>query len=174
MKIDADSYRQRCERCLQGIVPSLITAGLALISVIPYGVPELNKAMPLLPLISIFFWCIHCPSLCPIIFSFVLGVVQDSLTGTPVGFSSAMYLSMHAFVGYQHTFFHDKNFFFLWCSFAALLGLIGILAYLVLSIYQLSVLPVVPILIQILLTITVYPFVTRFLQGVMRHIMRMG
>lgn len=174
MKIGADSYRQRVERGLQSIVPSLVTIGLVLIGVIPYGVPELNKAMPLLPLISIFFWCIYCPALCPIIFSFILGVVQDSLSGMPVGFSSAMYLSMHAFVGYQHTFFHDKNFFVLWCSFAALLGLIGILGYLVLAIYYLAVLPVAPVLIQILLTIAVYPFVTRFLQGTMRHIMRRG
>lgn len=173
MKISADSHRQRFERGLQGIVPSFVTTVLALLTVIPYGVPELNKAMPLLPLISIFFWCIHCPALCPIIYSFALGVVQDSLAGTPVGFSSAMYLSMHAFVGYQHTFFQDKNFFVLWCSFSALLGLIGILGYLVLGIYHLSILPIAPILIQVLLTIAVYPLVTRFLQGIMRHIMRM-
>ena len=174
MKIGADNYRQKVERGFQSIIPSIVTSGLALISLIPYGVPELNKAMPLLPLVSIFFWCIHCPKLCPIFFSFGLGVLQDSLAGTPIGFSSAMYIAMHAFVGYQYTFFHDKSFFVLWCAFSALLGLIIFLGYLVLGIYHLTVLPVAPVLIQLLVTIAVYPFLTRVLQGIMKHIMRRG
>jgi rod shape-determining protein MreD len=174
MRIGADNYRQRAEHGLQSIIPSVVTFCLTLISVIPYGVPELNKAMPFLPLISIFFWCIHCPTLCPILFSFVLGVLQDSLAGTPIGFSSAMYLCMHAFVGYQHPFFHDKNFFVLWCVFSALLAVIVLVGYLILGFYHFSVLPFAPVLIQLLVTIAVYPFLTRLLQGIMRYIMHRG
>ena len=88
-----------------------------------------------------------------------------------MGFSSAIYLAMHALVGYQHTFFHDKTFFVLWCAFSALTGLIVFLGYIILIIFHLALLPVTPILMQLFVTIAVYPLVTRFLQGVMRFAM---
>ena len=172
MKSNSAQFRQRIERGFQVTVPSLITCFLALLTVIPYGIPELNRAMPLFPLIAIFFWSIHCPTLYPIIFSFFLGLFQDSLGGTPIGFSSAIYLAMHALVGYQHTFFHDKNFLVLWCAFSVLSGLIMLLSYIILGIFHLALLPVMPILMQLIVTIAIYPLVTRFLQGVMRHIVR--
>tara|TARA_B100000686_G_scaffold335839_1_gene404939 strand:- start:219 stop:743 length:525 start_codon:yes stop_codon:yes gene_type:complete len=171
MKLGATQFRQKIERGFQVTIPALITCILALLTVIPYGVPELNRAMPLLPLIAIFFWSIHCPSLYPIVISFFLGLLQDSLGGTPMGFSSAIYLAMHALVGYQHTFFHDKTFFVLWCAFSALTGLIVFLGYIILIIFHLALLPVTPILMQLFVTIAVYPLVTRFLQGVMRFAM---
>ena len=171
MRSGTEQFRQRIERGFQVTIPSAITCFLALLTVVPYGVPELNKAMPLLPLIAVFFWSIHCPRLYPIVVSFFLGLLQDSLGGTPIGFSSAIYLSMHALVGYQHTFFHEKSFFVLWCAFAALSGVIIFLGYIVLVIFHLALLPVMPILMQLLMTILIYPLVTRFLQFVMRYIM---
>tara|TARA_A100001037_G_scaffold22342_2_gene18590 strand:+ start:1554 stop:2078 length:525 start_codon:yes stop_codon:yes gene_type:complete len=172
MKFGSAQLRQRIERGLQITIPSAITFVLVLLTVIPYGVPELNRTMPLLPLIAIFFWSIHCPTLYPIIFSFFLGLLQDAVGGTPIGFSSAIYLAMHALVGYQHTFFYDKNFLVLWCAFSVLSGLIVFLGYIVLVVFHLAFLPVTPIVMQLFVTIAIYPLVTRFLQGVMRHIMR--
>jgi len=170
MKSGAEQFRQKIERGFQVTTPSVLTCVLTLLTVIPYGVPELNKAMPLLPLIAIFFWSIHCPTLYPLVFSFLLGLLQDSLGGTPIGFSSAIYLAMHALVGYQHTFFHDKSFLVLWCAFSVLSGVIIFFGYIVLVIFHLALLPVVPVLVQLLVTIAIYPLVTRFLQGVMRCI----
>ncbi|MEE2694434.1 MAG: rod shape-determining protein MreD [Pseudomonadota bacterium] len=171
MKSGPEQFRQRIERGFRVIIPSIITFILTLLTVVPYGIPELNRAMPLLPLVGIFFWSIHCPALYPIFVSFFLGLLQDSLGGTPIGFSSAIYLAMHALVGYQHTFFHDKNFLVLWCAFSVLSAVIVVLGYIVLVIFHLALLPVTPILMQLLVTIAIYPLVTRFLQVVMRYTM---
>ena len=65
----------------------------------------------------------------------------------------------------------DKNFLVLWCAFSVLSGVITFLGYIVLVIFHLALLPVTPVLMQLLVTIAIYPLVTRFLQGVMRFIM---
>ena len=81
---------------------------------------------------------------------------------------------MHALVGYQRTFFYDKNFLVLWCAFSVLMALLVLLGYLLLVIYHFALLPVEPIVIQLLVTVCVYPFLIRMLQFVMRYIMRRG
>ncbi|SVE58751.1 uncharacterized protein METZ01_LOCUS511605, partial [marine metagenome] len=110
-------------------VPLLVTFVLVILCAIPYGVPGLSLVMPLLPLVSVYFWAVHRPDLTPAIGHFLIGLLQDILVGTPIGLSAAMFVGIHAAVHYQRPFFHGKPFLVLWFSFALLIAMISLCSY---------------------------------------------
>ena len=48
----------------------------------------LQYFMPLISLILIYFWVLFLPEIYPLWFLFVIGIIEDSLTGIPLGISS--------------------------------------------------------------------------------------
>ena len=164
MRIEVEEFLRRVEVGLRGTVPLMVTLTLVVLCAVPYGIPSLNKVMPLFPLLSVYFWSVHRPNLTPVLGHFLIGLFQDVLIGTPLGLSAAMFVGIHAAVHYQRRFFHGKTFLVLWSSFALLMTIIVLLTYVVVTIYNLSFVPIFPVLLQLSLTIAFYPLLTRIFQ----------
>ena len=150
----------------------MVTLTLVVLCAVPYGIPGLDTVMPLFPLLSVYFWSVHRPNLTPVLGHFVIGLFQDVLIGTPLGLSAAMFVGIHAAVHYQRRFFHGKTFLVLWSSFALLMTIIVLLSYVVVALYNLSFVPIFPVLLQLSLTIALYPLLTRLFQWTLRALLR--
>ena len=172
MKTETEEMWRRLESALCGTVPLLVTFVLVILCAVPYGVPGLSLVMPLLPLISVYFWAVHRPDLTPAIGHFLIGLLQDILVGTPIGLSAAMFVGIHAAVHYQRPFFHGKTFLVLWFSFALLIAMISLCSYTAVAIYSFLLPPAFPVLLQLLLTIAFYPLLTWIFQSILRVLTR--
>jgi len=172
VRIEVEEFLRRLEVGLRCTLPIMVTLSLVVLCAVPYGIPGLNKVMPLLPLLSVYFWSVHRPYLTPVLGHFLIGLLQDVLVGTPLGLSAAMFVGIHAAVHYQRPFFHGKTFLVLWFSFALLMTIIVLLSYMVVATYNLSFVPILPVLLQLSLTIAFYPLLTRIFQWTLRALMR--
>ena len=172
MTRESEEYLRRLETNLRGTLPLIVTLVLIVLCAVPYGIPGLSKVMPLLPLVSVYFWAVHRPGLTPVVGHFVLGLLQDVLVGTPIGLSAAMFVGVHAAVHYQRRFFHGKTFLVLWCFFALLMAVVLFLSYTVVAIYNVALAPISPVLLQLCLTVALYPLLTRIFQWASRALMR--
>jgi rod shape-determining protein MreD len=90
------------------ITPFGLTILLVLINVLPLQVPGLSRIMPLFPLMSIYLWAIHHPNLMPAYAVFLIGFLQDALTGTPIGLHIISYLMVYGTVVWQRRFLIGK------------------------------------------------------------------
>ena len=100
------------------LTPFGLTVLLLLIGVVPLHVPGFGAVAPVLPLIAIFHWALYRPQLMPAVAVFVIGFLQDALTGTPIGISAAVFVIVHGIVNTQRRFFFGKSFAIVWLGFA--------------------------------------------------------
>jgi rod shape-determining protein MreD len=69
----------------RSISPFFVTMVLVLLSLVPLRIADLSPIVPALALIGVFFWSVHRPDLMPIWAVFLIGLVQDILTGSVIG-----------------------------------------------------------------------------------------
>jgi rod shape-determining protein MreD len=100
------------------LTPFGLTLLLSLIGVVPLHVLGLGAVAPVLPLIAIYHWALYRPHLMPAVAVFVIGLLQDTLTGTPIGGSAAVFVIVHGVVNTQRRFFFRKSFAIVWLGFA--------------------------------------------------------
>ena len=105
------------DRGLRGLTPFVLTIGLVLISVLPIPVPGTGPITPALTLMAVYYWSVHRPDLLPIAATFIVGVVQDTLSGAPLGMTSLVLLSVQGVVMAQYRFFSGKTFMIEWWGF---------------------------------------------------------
>ena len=98
-------------RFLRGSVPFALTVLLAMMSVVPIGISGYANVTPAFVAISVFYWSIHRPYLMNAPLCFLLGVISDCLTGTPLGLSSLLLLLTHGIALSQRRIFIGKSFF---------------------------------------------------------------
>ncbi|VAV96504.1 hypothetical protein MNBD_ALPHA06-1775, partial [hydrothermal vent metagenome] len=73
-------------------LPALASIVGLLIYVAPVHFMGIAIPMPLFPLMAIFFWAMSRPQLMPPIVVFAIGLIQDLLTGGPLGLWAFAYL----------------------------------------------------------------------------------
>ena len=100
------------------VTPFGLTILLVLINVLPLQVPGLSRVMPLFPLMSIYIWTIHHPKLMPAYAVFLVGFLQDTLIGTPIGLHIITYLIVYGIVVWQRRFLAGKPFAVIWVGFS--------------------------------------------------------
>lgn len=144
-------------RVLRGSIPFWLTFLLALISVVPMRIEGFATVTPSLVSISVFYWSLHRSYLMPAPVVFLLGLISDILTGTPMGLSSLMLLIIHAIAVSQRLVFVGKAFILSWWGYFLIATGIAFLSWIVACIYSLALLPISPILMQLVLTILVFP-----------------
>ena len=108
----------RLDIIARSITPFGLTILLVLINVLPLQVPGLSRVMPLFPLMSIYLWAIHQPELMPSYAVFLVGFLQDTLIGTPIGLHILTYLIVYGTVVWQRRFLAGKPFAVIWVGFS--------------------------------------------------------
>lgn len=151
------SLSYQVNRILRGSIPFWLTFFLALLSVVPMRIDGFATVTPSLVSISVFYWSLHRPYLLPAPVVFLVGIISDILTGVPMGLSSLMLLFIHGVAISQRLVFVGRAFILTWWGYFLIATAVALLSWIIACLYSLSILPIAPILIQLLLSILVFP-----------------
>lgn len=149
-------------------LPAGLSLFFVLLAVLPVPVPGYSSIVPMLVLASVFFWAVHQPRLLPPMIIFVIGLVQDILSGAPMGAGTVVLLSAYGITVLQRRFFHNRSFVQVWAGFALVALGAGALGWLLTVLVGGPFLPPRAAAFQFILTLAVYPLVTWVLHGAQR------
>jgi rod shape-determining protein MreD len=124
---------------------------------------------PMLPLLVVYFWAIFGPGYMPAYSVFLIGLLQDFLTGGPLGLWPAVYLFTQYVVSSQRSYFQGREMRVVWVGFAFAALAAAVIVWLVMSLMSGAVLPIDGLLAQTAVTIVAYPFFAKLFGSVHRR-----
>lgn len=148
---------QKLDQTGRNLLPFAVTVLMMLVAMAPTHVPGLAAIAPPLTLISVFYWAIHRPDLLRPSVVFVLGVLQDLLTGMPLGLSALVFTIAYWVVLTQRRFFLGNSFLLLWWGFGMVALSAAAIQWAVYSLTFVTVMGVRPAAFQALLAIAIFP-----------------
>ncbi len=152
----------RVDALARRLTPFGLTLVLVILGVLPLHLPGYERVVPLLPLIAVYHWTIYRPELLPAYAVFVIGLLQDTLGGTPIGINAVVFLCVYGVVMSQRTFFIGKSFVIVWLGFALVAaGAVG-LGWLLVSVYNMTLVRPHAALFQYLVTLGTFPILAWF------------
>ena len=110
----------RMDALARKLVPFGLTLGLMLFALTSTQVPGLSHVTPMYSLAAIYFWSIYRPDLIGYGTAFGIGLLEDLLTGAPLGCSALILLLCQYLVFRQPKFFNAKPFGIFWLAFGVL------------------------------------------------------
>jgi rod shape-determining protein MreD len=115
---------------LPALLPGATLLGLLAVALVPGAVPGAARIAPFLPLSAVYFWSLHRPALLPSWAAFLAGLLQDILSGGPLGLFALLYLAAAELVTVQRRFLTEAPFSLIWAGFALLALLLAAVAWL--------------------------------------------
>ena len=155
------TFGQRLDMLARRIAPAAATLFLVLLAATPLHIPGFVQVMPLLPLIGIYHWTLYRPDLMPGRAVFLIGLMQDIVGGGPLGFYTAVFLVAHGVTLSQSRFFVGKGFAVLWVGFAVVAAGAAIVAWAAMALLSGTLVAASAPLFQYLLTVGVFPILSR-------------
>jgi rod shape-determining protein MreD len=122
--------------------PFVITLFLQLLCMVPLQLKGFGSIAPSIALMGIFFWTVYRPDLMGPLAAFTLGLVQDAISGAPLGMNASIALLTYATVLSQRQLFLAHSFPVLWWGYGMIAIGAGLIAW---SGYSLAVWQVLPI-----------------------------
>lgn len=141
------------------LTPFALTLILVLLNVVPMHIPGYARVVPILPLMAVYHWSIYRPELMPAYAVFAIGLLQDVLTGTPIGVNALVFLGVYGVVLSQRRFFAGKSFFIMWLGFALVAAGAVLASWLLISIFNMTLVAPKAAIFQYLLTLGCFPFI---------------
>lgn len=164
----------RIDGAFRGVLPVVVTAFLILFAYLPYGSAEISRLFPQFALISVFFWTVYQPNLMPAGAAFLLGFLNDVLSGMPLGLSALILVLLQYAALHQRRAFVGRPFLVGWFGFALLAALAMGLIWLGASLYYLTLFDLWPVAVQCAITVAVYPLVAEIFGWLQRRLLRRG
>lgn len=150
----------RMDTTARRLTPFALTVLLVLINVLPLHVPGFARVMPILPLMSVYLWAVHHPNLMPAYAVFIVGLLQDILTGAPLGVNVLAYLVVYGLVVWQRRFLVGKSFAVIWVGFS-LVGLGAmVVSWMLVSVFHSVLAEPEAMAFQYLLSLGVFPLLS--------------
>lgn len=162
----------RMDLLARQLTPAILTLALVILNAVPLHVPGLSRIAPLLPLMAIYHWAIFRPKLLPAWVVFVIGVLQDALSGTPVGVNALVFVAVYGAVLSQKKFFTGKSFAILWLGFALIAAGAMALSWVAVSVLSVALVEARAVVFQYLLTFGLFPAVAWLLLTWQRAFLR--
>jgi rod shape-determining protein MreD len=88
---------------------------------------------------------------------FLLGIISDFLTGSPLGLTSLTLLLVHGVAVSQRRVFLGKSFLLTWFGYLLIAFAIAMVSWIISCLYSLTIIPLFPIMIQLFLSLLVFP-----------------
>ena len=148
---------QRLDQGARHLLPFISTLLFTLGSVVAWPLPYLGAVAPSLALVAVYYWAIHRPDLFGPGSACAIGLLCDVLNKLPLGMSALVFVALHQLVLSQRRFFSGQAFFVLWAGFAIAMVIAMLSNWLISSLVGRQMIPLTPVLLQGLLTITVFP-----------------
>lgn len=147
----------RLDQTGRNILPFGITVLMMLVAMSPVQLPGWSTVAPPLTLVCVFYWAIHRPDLLRPLAVFLVGVLQDLLSGAPVGMSALLFMLTYWVVLTQRRFFLGHSFAMLWFGFAMVAVGAGLLQWVAYALIHTVLLDPRPGLYQGLISIALFP-----------------
>ncbi len=139
------------------LTPFLLTLSLVILNVVPFNIPGFSSVVPLLPLMAIYYWAVYRSELLPAYAVFVIGMLHDIFSGSPLGVNTIVFLLVYGVVIWQHRFLFGKSFAVIWLGFGIVAAGAFVLMWALVSLWNFSVLDPHAVIFQYLLTLGVFP-----------------
>ncbi len=164
----------RLDRWARNIVPVVITLLMVIIGVTPVPVPYYAIVAPSLPLMAVYYWAVLRPELMPRTAVFAIGLLQDVLSGVPLGVNALVLLLAHAVLLHQRRYLVGKSFWMFWLGFVMLAPAAGVLIWLLVAILRGALIAPDATMFNILMTIAVFPLLAWILSHTQRALIGQG
>lgn len=139
----------------------LVTGLLAvLVDVLPVQGTGMESVGSFTTLAVVYFWSLYRPELFSITATFLSGLVYDALTGLPLGASSLVLLLVRQLIVTQQRFFLARSFPVIWACFLLLAPVAVLSRWLLVCLWWGTLFPLGPVLVELLLTLALYPMVS--------------
>jgi rod shape-determining protein MreD len=151
------AFLQNLDLWIRAAIPILATVAAVLLNVVPLRLPDYAPLAPGFVLMAVFYWTVHRPDLMRPWTVFLVGVLDDVLSGTPLGVNSLVLLFVHWTIMAQHRVFRGKSFMLVWLGFALIAFGAKLLLAVIAFVIGYGLLDPLVLLVQFILTIALYP-----------------
>ncbi len=148
---------EQVRRGVQGITPVVVVLVLILLSVVPFEIPDLARITPLLALTAIYYWSVYRPTLMPVVVVFILGLLQDLLSGGVIGLTALVFVVVRELSVSQRRILAGNPFFISWSGFGLITIGAELFRWAIGSIFFERMLDLGPVAASAALTIALYP-----------------
>lgn len=164
------SVKRLMERVSLRSFPAILTVLMVFFAAAAGHVPGLSHIMPLLVMINIYYWCMFYPGVLPYWFLFLLGILQDTLSGMQLGFSSFINVLAAFVIIRKLRVFSTMSFAVIWLRFVELsLGVIALMWFMAAMLASQGRFPPVSYqILQWLSSCLIYPLLHYFMTNVYR------
>jgi rod shape-determining protein MreD len=149
---------QRLDILARNMVPAAFCVLLVMLSAIPLYIPGYAPTAANLVLMAVFYWAVHRPDLLSPIVAFLLGLLQDVLTGSPPGTNALVLVLVHTVAISQGRVFRGRSFALLWWGFGLVAFAATFVHWGVSVAYNLVWLDPLPAFFRAAITTALFPF----------------
>jgi rod shape-determining protein MreD len=157
---------------LRALAPFATALLAVLIDLLPLPGAGLERVTSFSTLGVVYFWSLYRPDLFTNSAAFATGLIYDALAGLPLGLSSLLLLLVRNLMVTQQRFFVARSFPVIWACFVVLAPAIALLRWLIVSLWFEHSFAFPPLLVELLLTIALYPLVSWLLGHVHNRVPR--
>lgn len=157
-------------RVMSGAIPTATAAVFVIAGVAPSGATGFSPLTPFFTVAVIFFWVLTRPSLMPPAAVFAIGFLQDILSGGPVGLWALTLLIVEFFSLSERKLLFGQSYLVNWLGFASIVVIAVSSVWIGACVFYGVLLSPVPVIVQGMLTVLVYPFVSWVLIRTLRWI----
>ncbi|OFX05295.1 MAG: rod shape-determining protein MreD [Alphaproteobacteria bacterium RIFCSPHIGHO2_12_FULL_63_12] len=144
-------------RVARAAMPTLLGVIGALMLASPLRLFQGSLPTPLVPLVVVYFWSLYSPGHLPAASIFAIGLIQDLLSGGPLGLWPAIYLAVQYIALSQQSYFLGREVHVVWMGFAVAAMIVSVILWLFMSLFSGALLPIGGLVLQMMTTIAVYP-----------------
>lgn len=142
---------------LRSLVPAATALFAVMIDALPLGGPGFESVATFSTLCVVYFWSLYRPDLLTTMTAFVIGLVYDALTGLPLGSTPLVLLLVRNLMVTQQRFFLARSFPVIWACFVLLVPVALLVRWLVVSLWFGFLFPIAPVMVELGLTLALYP-----------------
>jgi rod shape-determining protein MreD len=146
------------------VLPIATTMLAALLSIEPFHLDGYAALTPAFTLMATYHWTIYRPNLLPAPWLFLIGAIQDLLSGGLPGVTAVTLLLARAILLPQRHYFVDRPIPFIWAGFTLLTGGAVLLSWALHSLLAAELLDLRGPVLRAVLTISAFP-IASFLLG---------
>jgi rod shape-determining protein MreD len=142
---------------LRAFLPLATGLVAVLVDAQPLPSPGFESVDSFSTLCVVYFWSLYRPDLFTIPTTFLIGLVYDALAGLPLGVTPLTLLLVRNLLVTQQRFFLARSFPVVWACFILLAPAALLFRWLLVSLWWGTLFPLAPVLVELLLTLALYP-----------------
>ena len=142
---------------LKKVSPFLLAVFFILLVRIPIGTGISSYIIPMVGLMYVFYWTINRRRVVPVWSIFFLGLLEDFISGGPIGILSILLVVVHSGLDNQRRFFVNRSFLVSWTGFSIICIGISVIYWFLEAFHFGGFLSPTPLMFKVFSTIIFYP-----------------